>query len=186
MGVRSGGPRVAELAFQVFDRTLHPEWFRVRAHRRYAQAGWEADVRIVEGGHVVLWGCGPIRVAEVLVGPETELPEAGLLYRSAIRSERSASLRPGPGIEYQTCFAAERIELEVFAHLSDELIADAGRGSLFVRHGASSRLAPAPLSRIYVEARARGLSVQAFHTFPDERAIVRTQSLFEVRSSPLI
>jgi hypothetical protein len=183
MGVRSGGPRVAELAFRVFDRTFHPEWFSARAHRRYTQAGWEADIRIVEGGHVFLWSCGPVRVAEVLTGPETELPEPGLLYRSAVRSERSASLRPGPSVEYQTCFAAERIDAEVFAHLSDELTADEGRGSLFIRHGASSRLAPAPLSRIYVEARPRGLSVQAFHTFPDERAIVRTQSLFEVRAS---
>lgn len=181
MGVRSGGPRVADLAFQVFDRTLHPEWFSVRTHRRYAQAGWEADVRVVEGGHVILWGCGPVRVAEVLTGPETELPEPGRLYRSAVRSERSASLRPGPDVDYQTCFAAERIDAEVFAHLSEELTSDAGRGSLFVRHAAASRLAPAPLSRIYVEARPRGLSVQAFHTFPEERAIVRSQTLIEVR-----
>jgi len=27
--------------------------------------------------------------------------------------------------------------------------------------------------------RARGLAIQSFHTFPEERAIVRTQSLFE-------
>lgn len=180
MGVRSGGPRVADLAFQVFDRTFHPEWFDVRAHRRYAQAGWEADLRVVDGGHVLLFGCGPVRVAEILTGPETELPEPPPLYRSAIRAERSAKLRPGPGVEYQTCFAAERIDAEVFAHLSEELIADEGRGSLFVRHGAASRMAPSPLSRIYVDARPRGLSIQAFHTFPDERAIVRSQTLIEL------
>jgi hypothetical protein len=184
MGVSSGRTRVADLAFQVFGRTLHPEWFTVRAHRRYAQAGWEADVRIVDGGHVVLWGCGPVRLAEVLTGPETVLPEPGLLYHSAVRHERSTSLRPGPGTEYQTCFAAERIDAEVFAHLSDELTDDPGKGGLFHRFGSTTRLAPAPISRIYVETRPRGLSIQAFHTFPDERAIVRTQSLFEIRPSP--
>jgi hypothetical protein len=69
----------------------------------------------------------------------------------------------------------------VFAHLSDELILDPARGGLYHCFRAANRLAPAPISRVYVEARARGLSIQAFHTFPDERAIVRTQSLFELR-----
>ena len=32
-----------------------------------------------------------------------------------------------------------------------------------------------------VEPRVRGLSVHAFHSFPDERAIIRSQSLFEPR-----
>ena len=42
-------------------------------------------------------------------------------------------------------------------------------------------MAPAPFTHVHFEARARGLSVHAFHTFPDERAVVRTQSLFEIR-----
>jgi hypothetical protein len=42
-------------------------------------------------------------------------------------------------------------------------------------------MATAPLTHIHVEARVKGLSIHAFHTFPDECAIVRTQSLFEPR-----
>lgn len=181
MGVGSGRSRVADLAFQVHGRALHPDWFAVRAHRRYAQGSWEADVRIVEGGHAILWASGPTRLAEVLAGPETALPGSGLLYQSTVRHERSAALRPGDRAEYQTCFAVEQIDAEVFAHLSDELTLDAGRGGLFHRFAPAGRLDPVPLSRVYVEARPRGLSIQAFHTFPAERAIVRTQSLFELR-----
>ena len=43
------------------------------------------------------------------------------------------------------------------------------------------RLAVAPLSHIAVEARARSLLIHAFHTFPDDCAIVKTQSLFEFK-----
>jgi hypothetical protein len=181
MGVSSGRSRVSDLSFQVFGRTIHPDWFQVRCHQRYSQTGWEADVRIVEGGHVVTWSCGAIRLTEVLVGAETTLPEPGLLYHSSVRHERSTSVRPGSRAEYQTCFAVERIDAEVFTHLSDELLLDAARPGLLHRFRGSNRMAPTPVSRIYVEARARGLSIQAFHTFPDERAIVRTQSLFEIR-----
>ena len=38
------------------------------------------------------------------------------------------------------------------------------------------------VSWVNVETRARSLLVQAFHTFPDDLAIVKTQSLFETPS----
>jgi len=36
------------------------------------------------------------------------------------------------------------------------------------------------LSWLNVESRTKSLLVQAFHTFPDDLAIVKSQSLFEV------
>ncbi len=181
MGVSSGPSRVADLSFQVFGRALHPDWFAVRAHQRIRQTGWEADLRIVEGGHAILWSSGAIRLAEVLAGPATSLPEPGLLYHSPVRHEHTARLTAGDRVEYQTCFESERVAPEVFAHLNDEIALDALRGGLFHRYHRTNRLAPAPLSLLRVESRARGLSVQAVHTFPEERGIVRVQSLFEVR-----
>ncbi len=185
MGVSSNRSRVADLAFQVFGRALHPEWFTVRGHRRIEREGWEADLRIVEGGHAVLWRTGHTALTEVLTGPETTLPEPGLLIHSAVRRERSAALKPADGVEYQMCFEVERVDPEVFRHLCDELILDPTRGDLFHRFVAKDRLSPAPISRIHAEARGSSLSIQAFHTFPDELAIVRCQSLFELQSDRL-
>jgi hypothetical protein len=180
MGVSSSRARVADLAFQVFNRALHPDWFSTRVYRRIPQERWEADVRIIEGGHAVIFGTGSIRLTEVLAGPETTLPEPGLVFHSGIRSERSTSLHPGGVVEYLTCFEVERVEPEVFRHLCEEMIADSSRHRLLHRFGSSNRLAPPPLSHVCIEARVKGLSVQSFHTFPDEHAIVRSQSLYEL------
>lgn len=179
MGVSSGRSRVADLAFQVFGRAIHPDWFVVRDHRRIAQAHWEADLRIIDGGHAIHWRSGPTRLCEVLSGPETLLPEPGLLYHSPVRHERSATLRQAGLVEYQTCFDVERMDSEIFRHLCEELALDSGKG-LFHRFAPVNRLVSAPLSYVRIDPRPRGLSVQAFHTFPDERAIVRAQSLFEL------
>jgi hypothetical protein len=181
MGVSHGRSRVADLAFQVFSRPVHPDWFAVRAHRRLGQDNWEADLRIIEGGHAVVFRSGGVRLTEVLAGPETLLPEPGLLFHSTIRHERTATLRPSPSVEYQTCFEVERVDPEVFAHLSEEITLDASPGRLFHRFSPLNRMAPAPVTHLRYEARARGLTIHAFHTFPEERAIVRTQSLFEPR-----
>jgi Protein of unknown function DUF2617 len=182
MDVSSGRSRVTDLSFRVFGRVLHPDWFTVRAHRRFAQGAWEADVRIIEGGHAILWRCGLVRLNEVLSGPDTTLPEPGLLFHSSVRHEKSTALQPGGSTEYQTCFDVERIDPEVFAHLHDELTLDATKGGLFHRWAPKNRLATSPISHLHIESRPRGLLVQAFHTFPDEQAIVRTQSLFEIRN----
>jgi len=179
MGVSYGRSRVADLAFQVFSRSVHPDWFAVRSHCRVGKDGWEADLRIIEGGHAVSFRSGSVRLTEVLAGPETVLPESGQVFHSTIRHERTATLRPSPAIEYQTCFEVERVDPEVFAHLSDEMTLDASPGRLFHRFAPPNRMAPAPVTHLRYEARVRGLIVHAFHTFPEERAIVRTQSLFE-------
>ncbi len=180
MGVHSGGARVADLSFQVFDKVLHPEWFATRAHRRIPQDRWEADVRIISGGHVVIFASGQVRLTEILCGPETILPEPGLLFHSGVRSERSARLQSRGLIEYQTCFEVERVDPEVFRHLTAELLADGTRQTLVHRAGSRNRLAPAPLSQLHVDSRMRGLSIQSTHTFPEEYAIVRSQSLYEL------
>jgi hypothetical protein len=180
MGVRSGRLRVGDLAFQVYGRALHPDWFSIRAHQRVNHTGWEADVRVVDGGHAIVWGSGSTRLTEVLVSGDVALPEAGLLYHSRVRHERSVDLRPADRVHYQTCFEVERLDAELFAHLSDEFALEPVRGGILFRHQTGNRLAPTALSLIHINSRIKGLSIQAFHTFPEERAIVRTQSLFEV------
>jgi hypothetical protein len=179
MGVSFGRARIADLAFHVFHRSLHPEWFSTRVHHRVALGEWQADVRMIEGGHSIVFGSNDFRLTEVLAGPETQLPEPGLLYHSPIRNERSTSLQPGGLLNFQACFEIERADPEVFRHICEEMTADA-RDGLFYRFGVSNRFAPRPISRIHIDARARGLSIQAFHSFPDELAIVRSLSLYEL------
>jgi hypothetical protein len=182
MGVSHGRTRVADLAFKVFSRAVHPDWFAVRQFRRVIQEGWEADLRIIHGGHAVVFRAGSVLLTEVLAGPETPLPEPGLLFHSSIRHERTATLRPNVAVEYQSCFEVERVDSEVFAHLSDEMTLDGSRGRLFHRFAPMNRMTPAPITHLHYESRVRGLTVHTFHSFPDEHAIVRTQSLFELRS----
>ncbi len=180
MGVSSGRLRVSDLSFQVFRRPIHPDWFTTRSFRRLDHRAFSADLRIIEGGHALLFRSGPLCLVEVLAGPETALPEPGLLFHCHIRRERSTHLRPGGVVEYQSCIDVERTDPEVFHHLCDEAALDAGRDFLFHRFQSSNRLAPAPLSHLHIEAQASTLSIHAFHSFPDECAIVRTQSLFEL------
>jgi hypothetical protein len=158
---------------------IHPDWLTTRVHRRVGQGSWEADIRIIDGGHVIGFRSGSARVSEILINSETVLPEEGILSRSPIQNERTVQFRPGGIVEYQSCCEVERLENEVFHHLEQEMTLEGSRGDLFYRFPSMNRLAPVPITRIHLESMLSGLMVHTFHTFPEENAIVRTQSLFE-------
>ncbi len=181
MGVRPDQSGIANVLFRVFHSAIHPDWYATRQHRRFRRDEWEADVRVIEGGHVISWARGTLRLTEVLCDAGVELPRKGLLYEVSPRQERSASLHPADGIEYQTCIESERLDKDVFRHICEELVHDGDKTGLFHRGPTTDRIGPAAITRVHVEARARGLSIHSFHTFPQECAILRTQSLFEVR-----
>lgn len=184
MGVSRTPSRVADLLFQVFNRGLHPDWFATRSFRRIEFQGWEADLRIIEGGHAVVFRAGAMLLTEVLSGPDSPVPETGRLFQAGLRKERSTILRPGGSIEYQSCLDSEQVDVEVFRHLSQETALDGSRNALFHAFRGNNRLLPAPVSMIKVTPRAGDLTIQSIHTFPEERAIVRTQSLFELKPAP--
>jgi hypothetical protein len=181
MGVGFGRSSVADLAFRVYNRPLHPEWYSTCVFRRLESRGWRADIRIIDGGHVAIFRSGSICLSEVLCGPDTTLPETGLVFHSHLKRERSAALEPGGAIEYHTCFEVDHVDTEVFRHLCEEAASDSGQTGMFHSFRPTNRLSPPPISQIHIDSNSRSLSIQVFHSFPDEDAIVRTQSRYEIR-----
>lgn len=181
MGVRSGRTSVGDLSFRVYSRALHPDWVSTRMHRRLTFRHWSADLRIIDGGHLINWSAGPVRLSEILIGNDCDLPDLGLAFKAGVRHERSTTIAPHPSVQYQTCVESERVDAAIFSHLCDEFALDSSRHRLFHRAKAENRLAPQPLCLLRIEAAARRLSVFAVHTFPDELSILRTESLFEIR-----
>ena len=76
-----GQARVVDLTFRVFGRGLHPDWFSVRAHRRVAVDGWQADLRIIDGGHAVTF--------EILIFPWYHIGSLDTMLATPINNERN-------------------------------------------------------------------------------------------------
>ena len=74
----------------------------------------------------------------------------------------------------------EPVDPEVFWTFQEELTRDGQRKGMFHKFDSSGRMALGALSYINLESRNRTLLVQAFHTFPDDYAIVKSQSLFQI------
>jgi hypothetical protein len=78
------------------------------------------------------------------------------------------------------CFQLETVAPELFWTFQQELCTDGGKHGLLHRFEPAGRLAVGALSWIDVATGPKSLLVHAFHTFPDDLAIVKSQSLFEL------
>jgi hypothetical protein len=173
-------PKAGELVFQLFGRPLHPELFAPCRSRAFDRGAYSGTVVITGAGHVVSWRHGGLTLTEVATGVGEPLPQRRRLLSHRIGSERSDRVACRGGATYQTCFQVESIAPELFWSFQEELVVAGSRRGLLHRFEAGGRLSLGAVSWIDVETRPRSLSVQAFHTFPDDLAIVKSQSLFEI------
>ena len=68
----------------------------------------------------------------------------------------------------------------MFWTFQQELCSSSTRQGILHRFDSGSRLALGAVSWVSIETTAKRLLVQAFHTFPDDLAIVKSQTLFEI------
>ncbi|MBX9623981.1 MAG: DUF2617 family protein [Gemmataceae bacterium] len=170
-------PPVADLLFRLYDRPVHPELFDVLAARRAEQPGYAVTVRITPTGHVLSWTDGAVTLSEVTAAAGQELPAAGRLAHR-FGGGRGGRCQVGR-VRYQVASQVEVLPAAQFAAVHEELLADGARKGFLCHFRPGNRLGLSPLGVVIAEALPRALSVNTFHTFPDERAVVKTQSLIE-------
>jgi hypothetical protein len=171
---------VAELALHLFDRSLHPELFDVRAQTVIKQPVYTADAQICESGHVVTFRFGQTTVTEVVAPRQQPLPERKQVLHRRLKGCRDESIKVPSGIGVHVSYQVERLPPEVFLNMHQELLLDCQRAPLSHCFNSANRLSPAALSFIQADVWPHSLLIHAFHTFPDDCAIVKTQSLYEL------
>ena len=146
------------------------------------EVNFKAEIAITGSGHTVSWNSGNFTLVEVATSDQQPLPKKRrLLLSYPIQGERTDSLECANGVCYETSFQLERVRPDVFWTFQQELTADGISQGLFHRFATSGgRLGVGAISWVNVETRTKSLLLQAFHTFPEEFAIVKSQSIFQL------
>lgn len=180
MGVDFARPDVANLVFHLFGRSVHPELFTVFARADVRHQGYSAVIRICDAGHAVTFHHAGHVLSEVTTARESPLPQRKRMLAHRLRGHRSETVHYDGGIQYHVSFQLEQLEPEVFLHFHEELLSDSSRSRLSHQFATKNRLSPAPMSFIQTEDSSSSLLIHSFHTFPDNYAVVKIQSLFEI------
>jgi hypothetical protein len=119
-------------------------------------------------------------VTEVTATRQQSLPQKKRFLDRRLRGSRDESFLFDGGVRDSASYQLERLDPEVFLNAHEELLRDCRRAAVYYRFPAIGRLAPEPISLICTEADTHSLLIHAFHTFPENCVVVKTQSLFEL------
>ena len=140
---------------------------------------FRAVARICESGHVLTLEYRDQVITEVTTSRHRTLPERKRVLDYRLRGNRDHTFAFDHGVKYHASFQLERLNRDVFASLHDELLSDCNRVKLAHCFPSENRLSPGPLGLLQTDVSADSLLIHSFHTFPENSAVVKTQSLFE-------
>jgi hypothetical protein len=179
MRVHDVRPAAGELTYQLYSRALHPELFEVRATRILAQPAYVLLLRICEAGHLVEVRWKGETITEVNCDGKRDLTHRGRCLSTKVAGARDVEAHPLPGVSFQASMQLEKLDTEVFERVTQEFQNDRKDATVSHVFGTRNRLQPQAVSLVFADCSPRSIVVHAFHSFPDDFAIVRTQSLYE-------
>lgn len=179
MNVQLYRPQATQLSFRLYERNLHPELFDTYAEASLLTSDIQATCRICVGGHAVTLMHAGKTITEVVGSDEDDFPEFGQCVRHRLRNGRDATAHLHTGAKYHWGAHVEFTDSEVFDYLHSEFISEIPSATLSYQFPAMHRLRPGPISLIFLESLPNSLAIRSFHTFPDDLAVLRTQSLLK-------
>lgn len=172
--------QAADLNLFLLDRPLHPELFRHYANYRVNQVRYHADIWFVGLSHVVTVTSGQRSLTELVCTDSDVLPARGILTRFRMKGERDLERRSPDGWHYMVSSQVETMDDALFKSVHFDLIKHAGKRGWYYAFEQWADGDMVPFSYIDHEAWDGQFHVHAFHSFPQERTVVKTQTIFEL------
>jgi hypothetical protein len=179
---RSGG-----LTLLLYQRPLHPELFRILATDQVSRRAYEADIWLVEGGHVISFTAnattagGPKNTLTEVVRMHNEpLTDRGLLQTVPCRGEKYHEMTSGPNIRYMISTQEEQLSQTLYDATKHEITTYAAKRELMTAEVTPGMDAPGSLSVLDIERQSDQLIIHSFHLFDENQMVVKTQGIIEV------
>lgn len=183
MALLSTRPKISELVFGLYGRSLHPELFQIHSTRRLERENFDARIDVTSAGHVVMFKAGNHVFTEVATSAHHELPERRRLLSQRLSGSFEDQVECEGNVQFEYKFSLERTTPEIFYAMNKAFQERGDIEGLLHQFESSGRVQLGAISYIYIDTRVHSLRVQAMHTFPDDYAILKTQSLFRIDPS---
>ena len=171
-------PDVANMYLRTFDRALHPELFDGSQGCGVRNGVNRIDLRLGPTGHLIEFSCPQSTVSETAMTKFESLPDKGRIVERRLIGYRTHMVDL-PGLRYHCSYQLEHVPLDVYFQLHREFEVDSRTATLSLTLPGATKASPDCISLIKCDVIPEGMIVHSFHTFPDNAAILRVQTLFE-------
>lgn len=179
MQVQFARPDLADLVLCAFQRRLHPELFHCRASISLQRNDVTLELRLCTAGHWIELKHGDQIVTEAICERQIQLPKFKNVWAHRLKGCRSQTFELPHRLRYTVNCQIETLEPVIYRQVHEELLADCRRSELSVVFPTGNRWSPGALSLLQASLDRDSVLVNAFHTFPEHCAVLKTQTLFE-------
>ena len=165
---------------QLYGRSLHPELFEIHESKTIKRGKYQAQVLVTSAGHVVTWKYDGITLSEVATAAHHPLPKKWRLMSHRLKGDRADQLECRGGVKYAVDFSLESASTERFLDYQKQLSLPSPRHGLLHQFDSNGRWEAGAISFVNMESRDKTFRVQAFHTFPEDNAVLKVQSMFQL------
>lgn len=179
MAVGYARPDVTEMVLRVFERSVHPELFDAVRECHLRVGPHHAILKLSSHGHLFEFRSRNSVITEVATSRHSPLPlNLRMIDRRLIgyRTHMIDTL----SVRYHCSYQLEAVPLDIYLQLHREMEFDCRSATLATLLPGSSPSSPDCISMLKCDVLKEGLVIHAFHTFPDNAAVLRTQTLFEL------
>ncbi len=173
-------PKISELAFRVFGRSLHPELFEIFDSRTIVRDQYRLRVDITSAGHLLTWQRDGLTISEVAASQHQPLPAHRLLFEQTVGLPCQQVLDFQKTVDYSFRFQLDPADPRTFATIQNELLKSTPCEGMVFQFQSSGRMALGAISYVNIQSRLNRIHVRAFHTFPDAYVVMKSESVFNV------
>jgi hypothetical protein len=165
----------------LFRTALHPEFFEIDGRCRIAHGDYEFEAWICRGGHALRFEHHGLCVSEI-VGEEIEqLPERGHVTTLPCAGEKDHEAEFSERILYMSSMQTETLSDHLYLGTYNEMLEHGRLGDCMLSVW-TDEIGKPNLSLLDVQRYGDEVHVQTYHLRSDCCLVLRTQSIFQVKS----
>ena len=173
-------PKITDLQFSVFARSIHPELIDSRATRTIHRENYLLTVNITDAGHLISFRHDNINLTEVSSALHHPLPKQRQLISHLADGPRADSRRIYDAVDYHCEFQLDAVTPQALVTIQQQLDDQNRFEGLLHRFESSGRTSFGAVSYIDIQSFRAHVQIRTFHTFPDTCAVLKSQSRFTV------
>lgn len=182
--VLTARPKITDVRFHLFARSLHPELFTRGASRTFERKNYSLQVNITTDGHWITFQHGDLLLSEVSAGAHHPLPSSQMLISQPVEGvcRNDRTLLEGK-VSYRSEVEFETVPAKTFVTIQQQLgkqNAMEETSGLVYRFESNGRLSFGAVSYVDVQSFIHHVRVRAFHTFPDTCAVLKSETTYRV------
>ncbi len=171
---------ISQLHLLLFSRPVHPELFEIYHDHRIVKEGYEARIWITGLSHVIAFHRGKDTITELIADASAMLPKHGKLASLQLRGEKDHEINAG-SIRHMISFQVETMSPRLYERVHADMVEQGLQGGTFLSFAEWAQAgALEPFTYINYDAKPGHLHIFAYHAFPDELTLIKTQSIFEL------